>query len=273
VEFSRNEPADPQYPPMGAAIDFWLSPDAARAPLSLEILDAAGTVLRRFGPRPRAATPHDTTDATRVVTTAGVNRFYWDLALPGPAGGGAGPLVVPGEYRVRLSAGGYRGEQPLTIRIDPRIARDGVTIADLREQFEHNLKARDLLSEVNGLVSRVDSARRRLATATGAPADTLARLNALRAKLVTPPVRYSRPELQAHIAYLYSLTTSADQKIGRDAVDRYKELRAELDRLKAEAEALIGKVAAKTLPSPQRGGEDRSTRHARSRPTFAKQST
>ena len=154
---------------------------------------------------------------------------------------------MPAEYQVRLMAGSYRGDQPQAVKIDPRIARDGVTIADLRAQLEHNLKARDMLTEVNALVSRVDSARRRLAATTGAPADTLARLNALRAKLVTPPVRYSKPELQAHIAYLYSLTTSADQKIGRDAVQRDQQLRAELDLRQAEANVLMGRRGPKAM--------------------------
>jgi hypothetical protein len=129
--------------------------------------------------------------------------------------------------------------QPLTVLIDPREAKDGVTIADLREQLQHNMRVRDMVTEVNQLVATVDSARQRLKNAGGA-ADTLRRLDALREKLVTPAVRYSKPELQAHIQYLYSLTTQADQKIGRDAIDRYKTLRAELDRRQAEAKELLG---------------------------------
>ena len=78
------------------------------------------------------------------------------------------------------------------------------------------------------------------AEVTVAAADTLRRLDALRAKLVTPPVRYSKPELQAHIQYLYGLTTQADQTIGRDAVERYRVLRAELDQRQAEARRLLG---------------------------------
>ena len=74
--------------------------------------------------------------------------------------------------------------------------------------------------------------------------EILKKIDDLRAKLVTPAIRYSKPELQAHIQYLYSLTTQADQKIGRDAVDRLKVLRAELDARQAEARALLG---AKTI--------------------------
>jgi hypothetical protein len=214
-------------------------------------------VIRRFsseGAGQREQTPDQpgmrapemvTVGTPRLPNAAGLNRFTWDLTLAPPidrGGGGSrgnGPVIVPGSYTVRLAAGGKTMTQPLTVLIDPREAKDGVTIADLREQLQHNMRVRDMVTEVNQLVATVDSARQRLKNAGGA-ADTLRRLDALREKLVTPAVRYSKPELQAHIQYLYSLTTQADQKIGRDAIDRYKTLRAELDRRQAEAKELLG---------------------------------
>ncbi len=53
-------------------------------------------------------------------------------------------------------------------------------------------------------------------------AATLAKVNDLASKLITPPIRYSQPELQTHITYLYSVTTATDQKIGRDVIDRFQ---------------------------------------------------
>ena len=58
------------------------------------------------------------------------------------------------------------------------------------------------------------------------------------------------PALQAHIQYLYGMMTQADQKIGRDAIERYQTLRRELDAAQAEARRLIGPdrtTAAATL--------------------------
>jgi hypothetical protein len=60
------------------------------------------------------------------------------------------------------------------------------------------------------------------------------------ATVVTPSVRYSRPALQSHIQYLYGLTSQADQRIGRDATERYVTLRRELDVTMARARALLG---------------------------------
>ena len=260
VESNRSNPSDPQYPPPGAMIDYWV-PNGTTGPITLEVVDGSGTVIRRFsseGAGQREQTPDQpgmrapemvTVGTPRLPNAAGLNRFTWDLTLAPPinpsregsggGGRGSGPVIVPGSYTVRLAAGGKTTTQPLTVLIDPRETKDGVTIADLREQLQHNVRVRDMVTEVNQLVATVESARQRLKNA-GAAADTLRRLDALREKLVTPAVRYSKPELQAHIQYLYSLTTQADQKIGRDAIDRYKTLRAELDRRQAEAKELLG---------------------------------
>jgi photosystem II stability/assembly factor-like uncharacterized protein len=265
VESTRSNPADPQYPPSGAMIDYWL-PNGTTGGVTLEVVDGSGTVIRRFSSegagqreqppdQPGMRAPEMVTVGTpRLPNAAGLNRFTWDLTLAPPidpsrqrgegggGGGGrsSGPVIVPGSYTVRLAAGGKTMSQPLTVLIDPREAKDGVTIADLREQFQHNMRVRDMVSEVNQLVANVESARQRLRNAGGAAADTLRRLDDLRAKLVTPAIRYSKPELQAHIQYLYSMTTQADQKIGRDAIERLRVLRAELDQRQAEAKALLG---------------------------------
>jgi len=58
------------------------------------------------------------------------------------------------------------------------------------------------------------------------------------AEFFTPPVRYSKPGLQAHITYLYGMTTGADQRVGRDARERYAELRRHLDALSAKMGAI-----------------------------------
>ncbi|MGH9801315.1 MAG: hypothetical protein ACRD82_13190 [Blastocatellia bacterium] len=49
---------------------------------------------------------------------------------------GFGPLVLPGKYKVRLSAGGWNQTVPLEVTLNPRLAKDGVSVADLKEQFE-----------------------------------------------------------------------------------------------------------------------------------------
>ena len=121
--------------------------------------------------------------------------------------------------------------QPFQVLIDPRVAADGVTLADLQEQFEHNMRMRDLVNNVNQLVNRVKQAQEKSRNDT--------RLNAIAAKLLTEPVRYGKPGLQAHITYLASMTANVDQKIGRDAIERYEVLKKEFEAIRAEADQIL----------------------------------
>jgi hypothetical protein len=91
--------------------------------------------------------------------------------------------------------------------------------------LDHNLKVRDLVSDVNKLVARL-----RAAQASVKDPAKLASLKDLSADLLTPAIRYSQPELQTHITYLYTVTNSTDQKIGRDVIERYQVLRKALDQ-------------------------------------------
>ncbi len=124
--------------------------------------------------------------------------------------------------------------------IDPRVAEDGVTAADLHEQYVHNMRMRDLVTRVNQVVTRVRDAQGKLKGATGADAEKARALDAIAGKLLTEPVRYGKPGLQAHVTYLSGMTGGADQKIGRDAVERYGVLEKELAAIKAEVDMLLG---------------------------------
>jgi hypothetical protein len=245
----------------------------------MEILDSAGKVIRTFtntaepagrGGRGGAAAA-DAPDAAaadeaapggdeeggggggrggrgasiRVDPATGMHRVTWDLRYPGPWQSAArpegpnGPVAVPGKYSVRLTAGAWTATQPLTIAEDPRIAASGVTLADLRGQFDHNVKVRDLVSEINQLVARVREAEQSLRR-DPAQAAKLDQIQTLESHLITPSIRYSKPELQTHITYLYQMTNSADEKIGNDAIQRYQELKKELEQRKVELEKIIG---------------------------------
>jgi hypothetical protein len=245
-----------QYPRAGAMIDYYLA-SAPEGEITMEILDAGGKVVRKFSSAAQAAGAAEAGGGggddeegggfrgrgapVRLDKKAGMHRFTWDLHYPGAwmsrnnPEGPNGPTVVPGNYSVQLSSGTWKYTASFTVIEDPRITQSGVTMADLREQFEHNMKVRDLVSEVNKAVARVRTAER-----DGASGDKLAKVKEIGSHLITPPIRYSTPELQTHIAYLYSMTTGTDQKIGRDAIARYAVLRKELDGYVAELNQVLG---------------------------------
>ncbi|HYM61792.1 MAG TPA: glycoside hydrolase [Thermoanaerobaculia bacterium] len=133
-----------QNPPDGAVIDYYLK-DAASGPVTLEILDAAGNLVRRYSSTDKAEPPKDEANIpwywirpTQVLPAgAGIHRFVWDLHYP-PAPGlkksfpisaiykdtapdPFSPWVLPGQYRVKLIVNGRSYTQPLQVRMDPRV--------------------------------------------------------------------------------------------------------------------------------------------------------
>lgn len=239
---------------LGPIVEYFL-PTAVSGAVVLEILDEKGTVInsynsetlpprggrggaggadpapddpdapagRRFGPPP-----------PRVTKTAGLNRVVWDVRNK------EGVIVTPGHYQARLKIGSTTLTEGFNLAIDPRVAEDGVTLADLQEQFEHNMRMRELVTGVNQLVTRVREAQTKLRNAATPDNEMSAKVSALAAKLLSEPVRYGTPGLQAHITYLASMTANIDQKIGRDAIERYAVLKKEFDAVSAEVDRVLG---------------------------------
>ena len=212
------QPASPQPAPTAAGRGG--APGTAPTTTSMEPPDdpdagGGGGGRGRGGPPPR------------VTKEGGHNRFVWDARYS------TGLSAPPGRYEARVKAGDWTATEPFELLIDPRIAAEGVTAADLKEQFDHNMRVRELGSEAGALLTRVRAALNNADQAKAAKA------RAIYEKLVNTPegVRYNKPGLQAHIQYLGSMTSSVDQKIGRDAIERYQVLKKELDALKAEAAA------------------------------------
>ena len=237
--------ATPQYPPAGAMIDYWLA--SAGTSVTIDILDAKGVVVRSFSTDSTRDTTAARVGTSRLAARVGLNRFVWDMSYPGPwspnAGGrrgGSGPMAAPGRFTVRLTSNGRSASEPLELRADPRILRDGITQAVLDEQLAFNLRARDLVTDVNRVVEQVRALRRR---ADGDSTAVLPALLAVERELLTPPVRYSRPGLQAHISYLYGMTDGADQRVGRDAQERYAELRKQFDAIQVRVKAIAQSTA------------------------------
>jgi photosystem II stability/assembly factor-like uncharacterized protein len=243
----------------GPVVEYYL-PATPAGPVVMEILDARGAQVGRYssdaaaapggaagggrggrGGAGTAAAPADDPDApmmegrlgrggagvtSRVTKTEGMNRFMWDMR---PA---SGLILPPGDYQARLTVDGKVMTQPFTVKVDPLLAEEGLTTADLVEQFEHNLKMREFTQQATALVARVRQAQQAAKTAN----DTakLQQLDAIAAKLLTEPMRYGKPGLQAHVSYLAGMTGGVDQKIGRDAIARYAVLKKEFDAIVAE---------------------------------------
>ncbi|MEK6334091.1 MAG: hypothetical protein AABM67_04020 [Acidobacteriota bacterium] len=133
----RDEPLA-ENPPYGAMIDYYLKANVT-GPLTLEILDPSGEVVRRYSSEDKTPPVNPDTlsipafwvrPSVPLSTAGGMHRWIWDLrptppARTGGAGGGGGfgrgaANVLPGAYTVRLTAEGKTYTQPLQVRMDPR---------------------------------------------------------------------------------------------------------------------------------------------------------
>ena len=243
-------PGEPEYPPPAAHIDYLLAKPVEGA-ITLEILDAKNTVVRTFtsqAPGEQASVAQDMrapfvqrTGTPRLTNQAGLNRFAWDMRAGGDAGGGgrgsAGFLVVPGTYqvRMRIPSIGVEVRSALEIRIDPRLAGDGVTVSDLQTQSDVLARIRTSVTAARALVTRLAEAKKQ---AGGAP-DRVKALEAVEAKLVTAGGAYPQPMLIDQFNNVTRMISQADQKIGKDAYVRLDDLDRELAAITAEVNAAL----------------------------------
>jgi photosystem II stability/assembly factor-like uncharacterized protein len=228
-----------------AVIDYHLR-TPARGPVTLELLDGRGDIVRSFTsdasagvaaapPAGRQGGAASSGGAnTRLDAGAGVTRFSWDLRRAGQPGRGTGPAVVPGRYTVRLAV---PGAAPVTtwleVELDPRLAADGITADDLQAQHDLILRVAALAADAQQLQDDVRAARQRLEQDGRTAA--LRQVDALERRLVTQSGQaYAQPMLLAQISYLNGIVSRGDNRPHRDAFERYAELRRELDSMRVE---------------------------------------
>ena len=181
-----------QNPPSGAVIYYWLktaikkpegkkdgeaqadggSAGAKAVPITMEILDSKGQVIRKYPPKPQPSdeAPSEESDfgrpqARALPIEAGLNRFVWDLQYEGssrvphsPLWGGNtdGPIALPGNYQVKLTVQGKSYTAPLEIKPDPRVT---ATQADLEKQFDLRLKIRGRVTQAHDTINQIRDIR------------------------------------------------------------------------------------------------------------------
>ncbi len=139
-----------ENPPDGAIVDYWLGQEHD-GDVSITVHDPAGLQV----------------SSIRATTDPGVNRVVWNLRHGAGAdsrSGGfgqsrGGPLVVPGTYTIRLTAGDETMEQLVEVREDPRIEVDP---AVRRRWTETLLDIGELRSGVQALAREIRETYRAL---------------------------------------------------------------------------------------------------------------
>jgi len=174
---TRPGPLVGQNPPNGAVVYYTLKAEPkASEEVTLEMLDSTGKVLKKLSSKEdkdRAETAGGSDEegfgpppAPRTIPAkAGLNRFPWDLRVEDASrfkgmilwgGLTRGPVLAPGAYQVRLTAGGKSLTQPLEVRKDPRLATSD---DDYRKQYDLLLKIRDKVTETHDAITRIRETR------------------------------------------------------------------------------------------------------------------
>jgi photosystem II stability/assembly factor-like uncharacterized protein len=159
------EPVDPVRGVSNSVQVFYFLATAPDS-LTLEFIDGSGGVIQTYTATKddRPAQPQQFGGffgggPQRPPRGAGSNTFRWNLRYPGYtdfdgrifwAAGNFGPMAIPGDYRVRLTADGVTQTRDFTIQLDPRL--EAVTLADLQDRFDLALQIRDRVSEANQAV-------------------------------------------------------------------------------------------------------------------------
>ena len=149
--------------------------EATKNEVKIEILDASGTVVRHYSslknePLDEPLDPDDKKREKQIKPEDGLNRFVWNLhyddanRVPGYflweySEGAKGPLALPGNYQVRLTANGKVQTASFDVKIDPRVT---TSQPDLEKQFKLEMDVRDQLNRVYDAVNQIQDVREQL---------------------------------------------------------------------------------------------------------------
>jgi photosystem II stability/assembly factor-like uncharacterized protein len=228
-------------PPDGAVIDYYLA-HTSPGPITLEILDAHGQLVRRFS----SADKPDATDEDlkkqliplywlrpfhSLSTDAGMHRWVWDLHYPAPDSTRheypisaipgdtprypLGPNALPGSYTARLIVNGKSHTASFTVKMDPRVK---ISAAELEKKFRMEMSLAKLFSETSEAVLQAGSMREPLQKlseqATGPTRESVVafqnKLAAVLGTQASPTSEVTLTRMNGQIATLYGQVWQAD---------------------------------------------------------------
>jgi hypothetical protein len=216
----------------------------------------------------------------KIPAKQGMNRYVWNLRIadaylvPGTIlwGRAAGPRVPPGTYQVRVSLGDWSETRSFEVRVDPRL---DVTQEELEAQYDLARNVWSALGECHRTVDRINDVRQQVEAlvqrleAAGhgegveqASAELTAKLDAVADQLHQARVQSSQDvlnypvRLDAQLVGLLGEIEGGDGAPTAGSIERYADLRAELDRhladlgaaLDTELAAFNDLVRSKQLP-------------------------
>jgi hypothetical protein len=265
---ARDTPLPPETPagknpPPGAIINYSLK--SAPKLVTLEILDAKGQVIRKYSSADERRKPDDTqafptywfNPPFPLSKRVGLNRFVWDLRHERPLatrygysiaaayGEDAimqpdGPLVLPGNYTVKLTVDGQNFTTPLIVKLDPRVKASAPALerqhalaldiaASLKQSFDVVTEAKDLRAQLKDLQTKLTAPDAR------GSLEAVNKLDQQLAELVAVETTYppkgiiSAATLNSSLSSLLTLVESADTSPTGQATNAFTHFQSLLD--------------------------------------------
>ncbi|MBX2822929.1 MAG: glycosyl hydrolase [Rhodothermaceae bacterium] len=267
---SQFDGAAPEYPKPGIQLYYYLN-EASGEAITLEIKKEQGSVVRTFTTHVDDASPPTPPEDIMgtffqppvpegaLTAKKGLNLFTWDLNYQGTLAlisnrhETNGPLAEPGTYIATLSVGEQSFVRSFELMLDPRLAQDGVTPADVEAQTLLSLQVRDRISDIRRIGKQIQALRRKVtqvvadadneAVPSTEGADILEELNRIEGALIQTQKgkvgAQHKPKLMRQLTYLYSMLQVADQSPGEDAYVRLEDIERELNEYVQAFDTLI----------------------------------
>jgi len=266
--------------PRGMSITYWLKdeirnqPGAAPRSLQLEIFDAQDQLVRtlKSSVKPNRYSTDDADQPEKkakpeLTTDAGINRVQWDLRHEGSkrlqqakvdsGNPDDGPMVVPGQYTLRLTLDGKTFASSAVVLADPR---SPVSAEQLLQNVAYSLQARtaldrlvDDIDEVRAIRAQTADVQARTARHPGArelqdtAAAVIKRCDDLELRMHNPHAevvydvlagREGGVKLYSQIAPLFSDMQNSDYAPTQGQAEQLADNLAELKQLEAQLGAL-----------------------------------
>ncbi len=257
---STSKKSIPYFPSSAVNIEYFLKNDV-ETPVTLEILSGRQVIRSFSSEKPKKDSTNREVDmatgfffqgySPNLKTKAGFHRFRWDMRHTGVwdkdpgRSGRSGPLASPSDYQVRLTVNGKSYSQDFTVDMDPNVKKAGLTYQDLAEQYQLNMRIRDLRSNANKMLYQIQQQKQQIEKQQKAKQEIsladrekLDQLIDLEKELETQEGRYMRPMLIDQLRYLANMLDRADQKPGKDAYDRFNELEGWYKALAMQLDAI-----------------------------------
>jgi hypothetical protein len=176
--------------------------------VTLEIVDEQGKVVRKYSSTDKPEATQEELEKQLIPLywlkperilpgTAGMHRWVWDLhyttpnslrheypisAVPGDTPRyPLGPIAMPGKYTVRLSAGGKTYDEPLLVKMDPRVKTPSPM---LQKMFQMELRLSKTMTQTSEAILQSRSIHEQLEKISGkASGETAEEISAFEKKL------------------------------------------------------------------------------------------